>query len=71
MMTHCFKDQGRTDTGATPLLVAAQNYHNGHLEVVRFLVVSGANKQPVANKDQGLTDAGETRLLVAAYNGPP
>ena len=78
------KDQGKTDTGATPLYIAAQNgcilklsdfwsslvptktkapqiWNNasfgiaacqGHLEVVQFLVESGANK------DQGKTDTG-------------
>ena len=37
------KDQGRTDTGATPLLIAGQQ---GHLEVVRFMGEVGANKRP-------------------------
>ena len=32
------KDQGTTDNGWTPLIVAAQN---GHLEIVRFLDISG------------------------------
>ena len=40
--------------------MAAQN---GHLEVVRFLVESGANK------DQGTTDDGVTPLYIAAQNG--
>ena len=35
------KDQGRTHDGATPLFVAAEE---GHLEVVRFLVESGATQ---------------------------
>ena len=35
----------------------------GHLEVVRFLVESGANK------DQGTADDGSTPLLIAAQNG--
>ena len=47
------KDQGKTDTGATPLFMAACN---GHLEVVRFLVESGAEI------DQGKTDSGATPL---------
>ena len=37
------KDQGTTDNGATPLFIAAEQ---GHLEVVRFLVESGAKKRP-------------------------
>ena len=40
------KDQGRTDTGATPLFVAADK---GHLEVVRFLVESGAHDDCLAD----------------------
>ena len=47
---------------ATPLFVAA---HEGHLEVVRFLVESGANK------DQGTTDNGATPLFIAAHEGAP
>ena len=35
------KDQCKTDTGATPLFIAAQN---GHFEVVRFLVESVPTK---------------------------
>ena len=35
----------------------------GHLEVVRFLVESGANK------DQGMTDDGRTPLFIAAQKG--
>ena len=54
------KDQGKTDDGVTPVFIAAQN---GHFEVVRFLVESGANK------DQGRIDAGGTSLYSAAYNG--
>ena len=54
------KDQGTTDNGWTPLIVAAQN---GHLEIVRFPVGSGANKE------QGTTDNGWTPLIVAAQNG--
>ena len=45
--------------GATPLFVAAEE---GHIEVVRFLVESGANK------DQGTTDEA-TPLNVAAWKG--
>ena len=46
---------------ATPLFIAAQE---GQLEVVRFLVQSGANK------DQGTTDAvGATPLFIAAQEG--
>ena len=37
------KDQGATDDGITPLFIAADE---GPLEVVRFLVESGANKRP-------------------------
>ena len=44
----------------TPLCIAAQR---GHLEVVRFLVEAGANK------DQGRTDTGATPLFTAAQNG--
>ena len=44
----------------TPLCIAAQR---GHLEVVRVLVESGANK------DQGKTDDGATPLFVAAHEG--
>ena len=54
------KDQGTTDDGTTPLLIAAQN---GHLEVVRFLVESGAKK------DQCTIDDGSTPLRVAAQKG--
>ena len=43
--------------GATPLLVAA---HQGHCEVVRFLVKSGANK------DHGTIGDGSTALFIAA-----
>jgi len=55
------KDQGKTDTGATPLYIAAQN---GQFEVVRFLVESGASR------DQGRTTIdGATALFIAAQNG--
>ena len=54
------KDQGRTDTGETPLFTAARE---GYLEVVRFLVESGANK------DQGTTDDGMMPVLIAADEG--
>ena len=43
-----------------PLFVAAQN---GHLEVIRFLVESGANR------DRGRTDTGGTPLFIAAQRG--
>ena len=56
----CHQYQGKTNDGATPLYIAAQN---GHLEVVRFLVESGANK------DQGTADDGATPLYIAAQNG--
>ena len=46
--------------GATPLYTAAQT---GHLEVVRFLVKSGANK------DQHRTNNGATPLCAASENG--
>ena len=39
------------------------NAHQGHLDVVRFLVESGANK------DQGTTDNGSTPLYIAAHEG--
>ena len=54
------KTQGTIGDGSTPLFIAALE---GHLEVVRFLVESGANK------DQGLTDDGRTALFIAAENG--
>ena len=54
------KTKAWTDDGATPLYTAALK---GHLEVVRFLVESGANK------DQGTTDKGATPLFVAAEKG--
>ena len=50
----------QTSGAATALYIAAQN---GHLEVVRFLVESGANK------DQGTTDDGATALYIAAQTG--
>ena len=43
----------------------AEQLRKGHLEVVRFLVESGANK------DQGTTDFGATPLSIAAHQGPP
>ena len=49
-----------TDNGATPLFKSA---HQGHLEVVRFLVESGADKH------QGRTDNGSTPLSIAADQG--
>ena len=51
-----------TKTKSTEILeqLAAQN---GHLEVVQFLVESGAKK------DQGRTDDGSTPLFIAAENG--
>ena len=52
-----------TDTGSTPLFIAAQK---GHLEVVRFLVESGANKTK-----QGRTDTESTPLFIAAAKGAP
>ena len=52
--------QGTTDTGSTPLCVAAEE---GQLAVIRFLVESGANK------DQGKTDTGATLLFITAQNG--
>ena len=54
------KDQGTTDDGMAPRLIAADE---GRLEVVRFLVESGANK------DQGKTDNGSTPLYRAAHEG--
>ena len=47
-----------TNDGPTPLHLAVAN---GHLEVVRFLVESGANK------DQGTTDDGATPLFIGAH----
>ena len=52
--------QGTTHDGGTPLCRAA---HQEHLEVIRFLVESGANK------DQGMTLFGVTPLLMAACQG--
>ena len=54
------KDQGTTDDGTAPLFIAAVE---GHLEVVRFLVESGANK------DQGKTDNGSTHVYIATQEG--
>ena len=55
MPTKTSKDQGKTDTGETPLFTAARK---GHVEVVPFLVGPGADK------DQGMTDGfGVTPLL--------
>ena len=59
-VSFCNKDHGTTDDGTTPLFVAAQQ---GHLEVVRFLVESGADK------DQGTTHDGTTPLFIAAQHG--
>ena len=55
------KDQGRKDNGATPYLYTAAEM--GHVQVVRILVESGANK------DQGKTDIGTTALFMAACQG--
>ena len=41
MPTKTSKDQGKTDTGETPLFTAARK---GHVEVVPFLVGSGADR---------------------------
>ena len=60
MPTKTSKDQGKTDTGETPLFTAARK---GHVEVVPFLVGSGADK------DQGTTDVGATPLFMAAHQG--
>ena len=71
----CKKDQGTTDDGATVFMAAEKGHRTGatpfylaaakgHLEVVRFLVESGAN-----NKDQGTTENGTTPLCIAAQNG--
>jgi len=46
--------------GSNPVFVAADQ---GHLEVVQFLVESGANK------DQGLTIDRHAPLSIAAQNG--
>ena len=54
------KDQGTTDDGMAHLFIAADE---GRLEVVRFLVESGANK------DQGATNDGTTPLYIAAHEG--
>ena len=56
------KDQGRTDTGSTPLYIAA---HRGHLEVVRALVESGANK------DQARTNNGATHSFHSCSERAP
>ena len=54
------KTKALSNDGATPLFIAAQN---GHLEIVQFLVESGANK------DQGTTNDGATPVFIAAQNG--
>ena len=51
--------KGRTDDGATPLVVAKAK---GQVEIVRFLVESGAKK------DQGITDEA-TPLFAGAQEG--
>ena len=56
------KDQGTTDDGAMPLFIAVQN---GHLEVVRFLVETGANK------NQGRTDNGANASFNCCSEGAP
>ena len=56
----CQQRPDKTDDGMAPLYIAAQE---GQLEVVRFLLGSGANK------DQGTTDDGATPLYIAAQEG--
>jgi ankyrin repeat protein len=57
---HANVDQARTDTGSTPLCIAAQM---GHVDVVRVLAGAGANL------DQAKTTDGATPLFIAAQKG--
>ena len=64
MPTKTYKDQGKTDTGETPPFTAARK---GHVEVVTFLVESGANKRP--RHDSMTDDFGVTSLLSQLKRG--
>ena len=54
-------NQATTDSGCTPIIIAAQN---GHLDIVRFLALEAQ-----ANVNQARTTDGTTPIYIAAWGG--